>query len=181
MITFDLKFNGKIRLSFDEIKELECKEEKIISKSYMQNLDKVFPKKIIIAEMFLPRGGRNIYGLLGIKYRPLQLRTLDISIDYNGSNKRIFNNALIQKIEPVFIGLPDEYFQYILDSVDSFYKSGKINFKGKINFCYAAYGNVSSNGWIFGKLTSILLSMLQLSKEDINSDMLMSYLAENIN
>lgn len=177
MIEFDLKFNGKIRLWFDEIQELKFMDRKLICKDYEIISNKTFTKKIIIAEIFLPRGGRNIYGLLGIKYEPVQLDRLKIIASVNNKFvKSVFNDSLINKIEPAVIGISNEYSPFILNSVESLYNDGKLAFKGEVSFCYSAYAEISSNGWIFSKLTKILLNILQVSEREINSDMLMSLL-----
>jgi hypothetical protein len=177
MINFDLKFNGRIRLWFEENKELKFKGEKIICKDYMRISNNILMRKIIIAEIFLPRGGRNVYGLLGVEYNPIQSDMLKVTVNSNNNaSKIIFNNSLINKIESAYIGLPYEYSQYIINRIDSLYESKELIFKGELNFNYAAFAEVSSNGWIFSKLTDLLFTFLKINKDEINSDVIMKFL-----
>lgn len=178
MITFDLKFNGKIRLSFEENKELKFKGEKNTCKDYVQISNNIFfTRKTIIAEIFLPRGGRNIYGLLGVEFNPIQSDVLKITVNANDKNDQsIYDKSLINKIETAYIGLPHEYVQYIINRTDLIYENKELIFKGDLNFNYAAFSEISSNGWIFGKLTDILLSILLIDKEEVNSDLIMKLL-----
>lgn len=177
MISFDLKFNGKIRAWFEENKELKFACEKIVYKDYKKSSAHRFAKKTIIAEVFLPRGGRNIYGLLGVDYNDNQSDMLKVMVNSSNINtKVIFNNALIRRIEPAYIGLPNEYSQYIVNRINLLRENNGLNIQGELNFCYAAFAEISSSGWIYTKLTNILITLLQIPKEEISSDLIMKLL-----
>lgn len=177
VINFDLKYGGKIRLWFGENKELQFKGEKVERKEYVQaTVGKAFSKRTIIAEIFLPRGGRNIYGLLGLEYSPTQSGMLRIKVNTSDNNKLIFSNSLIGKIEPVCTGLPSEYSQCIINEVDLLYVSEKLSFEGELDFNSAAYSEISSNGWIFSKLTNVLLALLNVDENEINSNLIIKLL-----
>jgi len=174
----DLKFNGKIRLWFEEDNEVKFQGDNIIHKDFQINSIKTEKKKIVIAEIFLPRGGRNIYGLLGVDYNAYDSEVLKVTLNSTTRTaESIYNSIIIKNIESVYVGFPAEYNQYILTQVESHCINKKLILNGELNFQYAAFSEISSNGWIFNKLTDILLFHLQADNQEINSDIIMKILS----
>ncbi len=94
----DLKFNGKIRLWFEEDNEVKFQGDNIIHKYFQINSNKTEKKKTLIAEIFLPRGGRNIYGLLGVDYNASESGIVKVTLNStNKISKSIYNSVLIKK------------------------------------------------------------------------------------
>lgn len=177
MIKLDLQHFGQIRVwnkNLDSVKltSINALEEKYFLSSKSPN--NIIPiNNIIIAEIFLPRGARSIYGLLGVEYTKTKKKELAISIPINNvEHTKIFKDSLISKFDSVCVGLHDEYFKYILNALNEMSVKNKFIFSGELNFCYGAFSEISSNGWIFKKLTNILMRLLDTNLNEVTQKMI---------
>lgn len=182
MITFNLDHYKKVRIWFEDMPILKMSgygTERI--KNYECKKTDFFDchNKELIVEAFLPRGARVIYGLLGIKYEchPSTEKIIARIITGSKSKKEVFINSLLEPIEHAYVGIAEEYLDYIENGIDHIYKEGKLCLNGQVDFCYASHGIVSSNGWIFEKLSYLLLSLLQIDKNQITSELLIKLLS----
>lgn len=130
----------------------------------------------ISIEIYIPRGARVSYGLLGAKYTPRNIDStsgdgLDIEVLVSTKCEKQINWALASAVDKVFLGLPEEYSAVILEkAVD------KAAFSvGTLSFCCAAHGITSSSKRIFRDLTDAIISLMKSvgrtkSTEDMNSN-----------
>lgn len=140
------------------------------------NSNKLYNDQIIILELFLPRGARIIYGALGLKYKYIPNNELSIKLHSADSSTRVFKNALISCAEIAHVGLLPEYADRILETVTETCSKNSLLPSGEVDFCYAAYSEVSSNAWVFQRLSYILINLLLMPGNSINSETLINLL-----
>ncbi|MHB1222370.1 MAG: hypothetical protein ACYC0J_10280 [Gammaproteobacteria bacterium] len=177
MIRLDLQHGGQIRIWNQNLDFVKVTSANVIEETYFlspESVNDTIPaNNIIIAEIFLPRGGRNIYGLLGFEYKKTEKKELEILIPIsNIERKRVFIDSLVSKFDLASVGLQDEYSKYIINALNEINKKNKFKFSGELNFCYAAFSEVSSSGWIFQKLTNILIRLLGTNLNEVTQEMI---------
>lgn len=182
MISLNLQYGGQMRIWNKNLDSVKVASSNMIQETYLlssESLDDIMPtNNIIIAEIFLPRGGRNIYGLLGFEYTKTEKKELAIIIPTNNiGHKKIFLDSLVSKFNSASVGLQDEYSKYILNALNEINEKNKFTFAGKLSFCYEAYSEVSSNGWIFQKLTNILIGLLDTNLHEVTPKMIEDHLS----
>lgn len=174
MLEFDIGYLRKIRVWFEHNQLLMLSSNnKAQIRKYPCHINNNSNNKTVIIELFIPQGGRIVYGLLGAKYMPTLINELEVSIFCsNKISQNIFNDALIDKIEPAHISLSEEYCNAVFDSIDSISRQGKLKFNGKLEFCYGATAEISSNEWIFRKLTYLLINLFNVADYMVDVDLL---------
>ncbi len=173
MLEFELDYLRNIRLWFQPNQDLLLSNRPQIVK-YSSHSNKDFYNKTVIIELLIPRGGRNIYGLLGANYIPMPTNNLEVSVLCGTNfNANSFKKSLIEKIEPVYLSISEEYCKAIFDKIESLSKNSQLNLGGKLNFCYGASSEISSNELIFSKLTNLIINLIPISEHKIDSGLLM--------
>ena len=130
----------------------------------------------LIVELEKPCGGICMYGLLGIKIERHNKQYLDIDFGLGDKDSRLFENSIIEIIESPRYGLPDNFPSILFEIFKEEMIARKIFFSGKIEICYGAYGDVSSNLYIFKKITKLIVFLLS---NHINEELLIDYLYQN--
>jgi hypothetical protein len=105
------------------------------------------------------------YALLGGEFRPDSSGRLTLSVLSNDEKGEIFE-SLAARIDEVRVGLPREFVEAVLNVSGC----GSQIPSGRIEINCAAHGRVGSNANLFGRVASLLLSMLcgaKLTDEDI--------------
>jgi hypothetical protein len=179
MLEYELKYLRKIRIWFKPNKEYLLEDKNIDKKNFSSfNSDGVVNTTVIV-ELFIPRGGRNIYGLLGVDYIATSLNNIEVSIS-NGKTVRpqILHDPLVGKSEPVYLYLPEEFRNSIFQQMKSLSDNHELKINGKLKFYYGAVSEISSSDWIFRKLTNLVVKLLGISEKDISCDLLDSLLEE---
>jgi len=177
MIEINLNNYKKVRIWFEENKVLKDKDSLLFSKEYNTEKNIINSNKRIVAEVLIPCGGRIVYGLLGFNYIPDNSNTLKLNINFHKEpGIYSFNDSLMKNIEPIYIGLNQEYLPAIINRIDLFHNERRLLLSGSLNFCYSAYGEVSSSQWIFFKLTNLLLILLVESNEEITKEFIIDTL-----
>lgn len=167
---YELDHYKKARIWFEPNKDLFFEGEQIHSYEFISNPSKLKHNKTVIFELFLPRGGRIIHGILGMDFIYNERNKILIKIPIKNKTQKVVSSLL--KYENVYLGLPDEYLNAVKRGIERAYREKKLLLTGELNFCYAAYGDVSSCEWVFDKLTYSLIGLIVLLPEDINKEIM---------
>ena len=132
--------------------------------------------RTIIIELSIPSGGRIIYGVLGVFFKYKSEKKLFAKIPTTYTDEKVFNNSILSRFEKIYVGLPAEYSNGIYDAVKQIFDKDKLLLTGELDFCYAAHGTISSNRWVFQKLTYVLVNLLSVTENDINKELLIELL-----
>jgi hypothetical protein len=125
--------------------------------------------KTIILEINIYAGGRYMYGLLGFNYHFLNNNKLEAKINLTKKNIKTSEDTLI-KSESAYLGLPEEYSIALYKGLKKAHDENKLLLSGKVDFCYAAHGLVSSCILIFQKLTYLLVNLISFEEKDVTRD-----------
>ncbi|WP_156970744.1 hypothetical protein [Andreprevotia chitinilytica] len=119
--------------------------------------------RVVVAEVYMPKGPRVVYGLLGCQFVPNLTGQLTVWISLGDSDLRAYADARCNGVEPIHLGIPVEFLDAIVSGVDAALKLGDA-ISGELTFCFGAFGVSSSNSSVFQSLANFLLQMV-LGKE----------------
>jgi len=130
-----------------------------------------YRKYIIVLELFQPRGGRFLYGLLGAEV-DINLKNSEIILNLTKHDleNRIFQSDFLNELDEAKYGLPIEYVTELQKFILEISNQMKFNDLYKINFCFAAHSDIGSNIKIFKFLALLILQYIQ------NSDLTLDHL-----
>jgi hypothetical protein len=177
MLFFKLKNYNEVRIWDYLPKEFLSGKQDINICEFPSNENFLLGNKSLLLELMIARGGRIIYGALGCDYKYEDNGKICLEILTKKTNY-LFENSLLGNIENIYLGLPNEYLNSVLRGIKKAYQDGRLNLKGRLRFCYAAYGEVSSCEWVFYILSYMLTSMLNFNKNNITAEILEKLLGE---
>jgi hypothetical protein len=159
MLFFELTGFRKTRIWFNKFEQLSFLDSLSKSRTYRSIPIEERKSRTLILELMIPRGARIEYGLLGVDYDYSRSSSLTTKVRFeNKQQNQVFKNSLIKEVEPIYIGLPEEYSENVLLGADSMIKEIPFSLNGILDFRYAAYGLVSSTGVLYKKLARIIRS-----------------------
>lgn len=131
-----------------------------------------YRKYTIVLELFQPRGGRFLYGLLGAEV-DINLENREIILDLTNRNleNRLFQSDFLNELDEAKYGLPIEYATELQKFILEICNQMKFNDLYKINFCFAVHSDIGSNMKIFKFLALLILQYIQnseLTLDDLN-------------
>lgn len=175
MLEFELSYFRKTRVWFKGEQKFLIPSDDTESKKYKPVLNKLIVNKAVIIELFIPAGARYSYGLLGANYESTSSGDLEVSVsNSNFSTSKILSDSLISKVEMPKLCLLPEYRGAIFNKIDYLADQERLNFSGKLNFCYGAVADISSNMRIFSTLTSLVLNIFHIPENELDADLLVS-------
>ncbi|WP_336937353.1 hypothetical protein [Acinetobacter modestus] len=129
-------------------------------------------KYTIVLELFQPRGGRFLYGLLGAEV-DINLKNSEIILNLTKHDleNRIFQSDFLNELDEAEYGLPIEYTTELQKFILEISNQMKFNDLYKINFCFSAHSDIGSNIKIFKFLALLILQYIQnsdLTLDDLN-------------
>lgn len=128
--------------------------------------------RLAAVEVFVPAGGRFMYGLLGGEWHPDPTGQLNINVSISSSNERLFDQSLAMKNDEVRVGLPAEYSQAVLAGIE--FAKSELNElpSGKLSINCAAHGVVGSCEAVYKHLAAILVKLFNgVGVEPSNEDL----------
>ena len=159
--------NRKVKLWFNELPDIELMDnftETIVSTDCTED---ILLQKCAI-ELTNPLHASN-YGLLGLVYTPkYDKHDVEIIVSYADKNKKLYDETISHNKSTVYIGLPKEYVDCILDTAKDYIVNKNNIPAGILNFKVAANCEVGSSINIFKRLAEILLDMMQVDFESIS-------------
>lgn len=101
-------------------------------------------------EIFIPRGGRIVYGALVLEYLPdATQKQLEIEVAIKEGLDSRWPDALAASLDEVYVGLPSEYTEAIFSGASKALEHSDCRLSGKLKFSGGAHGYVSSNNSVF--------------------------------
>lgn len=172
MLEFDLKYLRKMKIWFKQNDDLILQGNNIDRKEFISpSVDSVVNSTVIV-ELFIPRGGRNVYGLLGTDYISTASKNVVANISSgNILRSKLFSTSLMGVAEPVQLCLPDNLRFAILEELQLLSNSNELNINGRLDFHYGAFSEISSSEWIFRKLTKIVVKLLGFSEKEVSREL----------
>ncbi len=116
-------------------------------------------------EVYVPRGGRADYGLLGFSFTPDHHDALEIGVPFTEAAGVSWSDALANGVDDVRLGLPKEYAVAVLGGAATFATSRLPS--GSIAAVEAAHGLIGSSPDFFRR---IAVAALTLMVEEHNGD-----------
>ena len=121
---------------------------------------RVLKHKTVTVELFIPVGGRFLYGLLGCEVIGEQASALNIIVQASSKKEHKFTESLVGDLDTVWSGISDEYANAVLDGASigaSKFGSPAVE---AVRFCFAAHGEMSSTVSIFERLGMATVALL---------------------
>jgi hypothetical protein len=110
-------------------------------------------------EVFLPRGGRFIYGLLGGAFTPNDSKELVVQVASSEAGQTITDWSLARGLDAVRSGIPPWAVEDILNAALE-NTEGQTLGPGCLSFHLGAHGEIGSSTWVFRGLTHAVISLV---------------------
>lgn len=171
MLEFDLNYLRKMKIWFEKNNELILKGD-IDKKEFSSCNSSITINKTIIIELFIPRGGRNVYGLLGADFISAY-KNLTVSVSKGDILKpKLLSDSLLGCADIAKLCLPNDLRLSVFEELRKLSNSNNLNIAGKLDFNYGAFSEISSSEWIFRKLTKLVVKLLDIPEKEISCDLL---------
>ncbi|MGX9773204.1 hypothetical protein ACWYXN_06805 [Janthinobacterium aestuarii] len=132
----------------------------------LKNKNLIFQNKMVAIELFIPVGGRFLYGMLGCETVKLKMQKLDLVVEASSNIGPKFKDALSSELESVWFGISPEYVEAIKKGAKSgIEKYGVIENCG-IKFSCGAHGEIGSSEKIFERLAELCVIFLNSNGND---------------
>ena len=161
MIMLTLPFHRKARIWFGDLPQACLEAKQVIDRSFCLASPGLKNRHDLAIEIFVPKGARFEYGLLGGEFIPDDSGCLQVFVSA-ASEGVPFNESLASKLDEVWIGLPLSYARAIMDGVAIAEKELAFLPSGKLHFNCAAYGTAGSCVAIFRTLSTTIVKLLRL-------------------
>ncbi len=169
---------SKARIWLGELPDWNYEEDILIQR--VQGIAKMNVSDVQYAavELYLPRGGRALYGGLGATFEPKSDGLFCVQVVPSLENGVLYAEALASsRMDSVHKGLPNQYVEGIFAGVaqaDGHQCLGS----GILRFAWATHGEIGSSLWIFQKLSRIIVRLMCLEKENISQETLLALIQE---
>jgi hypothetical protein len=178
MKSFKLGVHGKARVWIDEpagARYVTTRvETRVVSGS--QPTDERRASRRIAVELWLPRGARSEYGLLGGWFAGDASGRVTIDLGVSGATDERFLDSLGAATDDVRVGLPAEYANEVLTVAASLATENLRS--GRLTIDEAAHGIVGSSRRLFGRLTWLVVRLLD-DRIDLSDDVLLAIVRES--
>jgi hypothetical protein len=178
MKSFKLGVHGKARVWIDEPSGAKYVatgvETRVVCGS--QPTDGKRASRRIAVELWLPRGARSEYGLLGGYFAADTSARVTIALGVSGSTGERFRDSLGAATDDVRTGLPEEYANEVL-AVAATLVTERLG-SGRLTIDEAAHGIVGSSRNLFGRLIRLVVRFLD-DRIDLSDDVLLATMRES--
>lgn len=165
--------NGEIKLfknEFPMVKDYEYTWKCFQAIRKTKQLDN---ELLLGIELMIHMGGRMCYGLLAFRIKPSEcLKMIKVYIAYTNKNLVRYKNSCLLDDKFVYKGLPEEYMEYLSNSILETILVEKDFPQCDLFLEYAANCEVGSNPAVFGYIAEILIHLISsnLIDEAFNMD-----------
>ena len=122
--------------------------------------------KTATIELFLPLGGRFMYGLLGCEALGDATSWLDVLLTTSNEKTNRFNESLAKDLDQVWCGLPDEYADAVLKGITAGVTSYGYPKAASLRISFAAHGEIGSAPKVFERIGKAVVALLLASPEE---------------
>jgi hypothetical protein len=148
---------GKGRLWVDEQVEVAFVPVEISERRVTPGAGTNEPRSVTV-EVYLPRGARAEYGLLGIRYESAIGRDLVVRVLASEPSGRKYEQSLAEQVDKVVVGLPAEYAEAVLSAICDA-AAGRLG-PGLLVVDRAAHGVFGSSVNLFKQLATLLVRLV---------------------
>jgi hypothetical protein len=114
--------------------------------------------RMVAVEIYLPRGARAEYALLGMRYEPAPRDDLLVRVLIGETLGSTYDQSLAGQVDEVRLGLPADYVSSVLEATCN-EADGCLD-PGVLLVDRAAHGLVGSNADLFERLARVLVGIL---------------------
>jgi hypothetical protein len=114
----------------------------------------------IALELYIPLGGRLVYGLLGAEFIKNDSDSLSVDLYPSISRFKKYNDALCGAIDDAYVGLPEFCTKVVRTETQKYLENCTNKPSGKLIYNCSAYSEVGTNQDVFQKLTIIVCRFL---------------------
>ncbi|MGE7090718.1 hypothetical protein ACQKII_04525 [Lysinibacillus sp. NPDC048646] len=107
----------------------------------------------IALELLLSRRDMSNYAFLGIKFMPKNIKNLNIRVNISSEEDEILSDNIAMKSDTVFLGIPNEYAEAIIDTTNKVVREHSLFPCGDLDFFIGAHGEIGSSKFSFSKVT----------------------------
>lgn len=149
---------GKGRLWVDEDVEAGYSPIRVLERHLLASRASKVEGRVVAVEVYLPRGARAEYGLIGMRYEPTPGRELLVRVLVGDAQTRKYEASLAGQVDEVRVGLPAEYAQAVLEATCDEASEGLA--PGIVTIDRAAHGRVGSSMLLFDQLARLVVRVL---------------------
>lgn len=181
MRTLELTKHRRARIWLSELPIAGFPAIETLQRDFQAEKRSVFniSKKVSAIEVYVPLGGRFMYGLLGGKLREDDSDKYTVDVNISQPNGKEFENPISGNAMSAYVGLPSEYVDAIFTGVDFAKKRSDKFFGGKLSIDHAAYSKVGSSSILFANLAVILINLLNMNNTGASNEDLIKLFPEN--
>ncbi len=92
----------------------------------------------IALELLLSRRDMSNYAFLGIKFTPKNIKSLNIRVNISLDEDEILSDNIAMKSDTVFLGIPNEYAEAIIDTTNKVVREHSLFSCGDLEFFYGS-------------------------------------------
>lgn len=165
----------KARIWLDELPDWTYEVVEVIERHREVDSHGLAESRSVAVELFLPTGGRALYGGLGAVFVPKDTKRLTVQTFISHGEGKPYEEALAYRIDDVRRGLPYEFVEGIFDGV---LQTDETQFlgAGTLSFRCAVHGYVGSSRSMFQRLSRIVVKLLLIKRDNVVEEDLMRIL-----
>ena len=153
--------NGRILLRYNEAVMENKTHHEIVTKEFNHKTKMSYERFTLGIELAIHTGGRICYGMLEADIQPNERADMiSVSLDVTSKNSERYTESLMGEVNSVYKGLPEEYAEAIINSIDSVISNSEFFPQCRISFENAANCEVGSSPYIFGCIAEVMMLIL---------------------
>jgi hypothetical protein len=157
----DPAFPPRARAWVDELPDLPSTRLQVVHREIEAQYSLRSNKSTAALEVFIPRGGRFIYGLLGADFIPSDSGKLIVEVAGSEPGSTVTDWSLARELDAVRVGIPTWAVEEILDGASEAANTQLIS-SGNLRYILGAYGEMGSNNWVFRCLALAVANLFSL-------------------
>ncbi|SYX81803.1 hypothetical protein [Paenibacillus alvei] len=131
-------------------------------------------------ELLLSRRDMSNYALLGVKFIPGNDDRVNITVNVGEDEDELLNDNIAMKSDNVFVGIPLEYAEAVLNSAKNVIEETSQFPSGDLEFYIGAHGESGSSKFSFSKVTEVIVKLLISAPESKNTNELETFVSSNL-